>query len=223
MQQLADKIWTFEATHHFYGIEMGTRMTGVRLEDDGLWLHSPVPFDETVREHVDDLGEVRHIVAPNRFHHVYLDEWVDTYPGADLWAAPGLPEKRTDLAFDHVLTETTPPWHDQLDQQRIEGSRMLREVVFYHRPSCTLVTSDLFFNVHDPRSTFSKLYYWANGVLGKPGISSMVLLAYDDKQAARRSYEQLLDWDFERIVIAHGEIVDEDAHRVLRRVIDEAF
>lgn len=223
MNELDDDIWTREATHHFYGIEMGTRMTVVRLDNGDLWLHSPVPYDDAIRREVDRLGPVRHIVAPNRFHHVYVDDWVEAYPDADLWGAPGLPEKRTDLTFNHVLTKSDPPWSDELAQQRVEGSQMLREVVFHHRASRTLISSDLFLNVHDPKSTFSTFYYWVNGVLGKPGISRMILFAYDDPAAARRSYRRLLDWDFERIVIAHGEIIDRNGPEVLQQVIDDAF
>ena len=51
----------------------------------------------------------------------------------------------------------------------------------------------------------------------------MILLAFDDRESARRSYEELLDWEFDRIVIGHGQVVESDGRSVLRRVIDEAF
>lgn len=222
MQKLDDGIWTFDAPHRFYGVHMGVRMTVVRLSDGGLWVHSPIELGE-VRPDVDALGDVAYIVAPNRFHHVYAGPWKEAYPEAELWGAPGLPDKRGDLDFDHVLTEDPSPWSDDLEEMLVEGSSMLREVAFYHRASRTLITADLFINEHDPKNFISKAYYWLNGVLGKAGLSRMIKIAYDDKAAARASFRKLRDWDFERIVISHGEIVEGDAQETLRRITDEAF
>ena len=223
MEKLDENIWTVAAPLSFFGIELGTRMTVVRLEDGGLWLHSPVEMTDELEARVAELGEVAHVVAPSRFHHLYAGEWAEAFPEATLWGAPGLPEKRTDLEFDAVLTEDSPPWGDELEQMPIEGSKILREVVFYHRASRTLITSDLFINEEDPPGLITKAYLWINGVLGEPGLSKILKTAYDDEEAARRSFERLLDWEFRRIVVAHGEVVEEDARAVLRRVIDEAF
>jgi len=223
MKQLADDIWTDDATHSMFGLRLTTRMTVVRLDAGGLWLHSPVALDGRRRDAVDDLGPVRHIVAPNRYHHVYLDDWVRAYPNADLWGAPGLPEKHTDLTFDRVLTRQNPPWLDTLDQMGVDGLEAISEVVFFHRPSRTLVTTDLLFNEHDPDGWLTRAYLWWNGLLDKPGISELIFLAADDTEALHDSYERLLDWDFQRIVLSHGRVIEDEARETLRRIVDEAF
>jgi hypothetical protein len=223
MKQLDDDIWTDDDTHSMFGLRLTTRMTVVRLDDGGLWLHSPVALDDRRRAAVDDLGPVRHIVAPNRYHHMYLGDWVRAYPDADLWGAPGLPEKRTDLTFDHVLTRHHPAWLDDLDQMAVDGLEAISEVVFLHRPSRTLVTTDLLFNEHDPDGWLTRAYLWWNGLLGEPGISKLVFFAADDREALRDSYERLLDWDFRRIVLSHGQLLEDDARETLRRIVDESF
>ena len=223
MRRLADDIWTERTSHKFFGVDLGARTTIVRLEDGGLWVHSPIPLDEERKAEIDALGDVRHIVAPNRFHHVYVDQWVEAYPDADLWGAPGLPEKRTDLTFNHVLTKSTPPWEGRLDQRLFEGSETFNEVVFFHRASRTLIGADLFLNIREPANVATKMYCWTNGVLGKPGLSWVIWFALDDRETARRAYEQLLDWEFERIVVAHGAVVEDEARAVLRQIIDESF
>lgn len=206
-----------------FGLQVGTRMTVVRLAGGDLWLHSPVELDDGLRSEVEALGDPAYVVAPNRFHHLFAGEWADAYPDAELWGAPGLPEKRDDLDFDGVLTRESPPWADAIDQQFIEGTRLIREVAFFHPASRTLVGADLFFNRHDPDSTWTRFYLWLSGALGKPAISSILSLDFRDRQAVRDSYEALLDWEFERIVISHGRLVESDARETLQTVIADAF
>jgi hypothetical protein len=222
MEKRTDGVWTFDAPLKMMGVELGARMTVVET-GDGLWVHSPIALDEQIKQQVDQLGEVRYIVAPNRFHHMYADKWAAAYPEAVFCAAPGLPDKRDDLDFDHVLTHGDPPWGDALDQQLIDGASMLNEVVFYHPDSRTLVACDLFLNKHDADGLWSRFYCWANGVLNKAGISWIIKFAFGDKQAVQISYNKLLDWDFERIIISHGRPIETNARQTLQRVIDETF
>src|SRR5215468_1137491 len=87
------------------GFRYPTRMALVRLTDGGLFVWSPVALSPALRTEVDALGEVRVIVAPNSLHHLFLAEWKSAYPAAKLIAAPGLAEKRKDLAFDGELAD----------------------------------------------------------------------------------------------------------------------
>ena len=36
-----------------------------------------------------------------------------------------------------------------------------------------------------------------------------------DRAAARQSLEQILAWDFDRVVVAHGDILDSGGHQAL--------
>ena len=75
------------------GLEVGARMTVLALEG-GLLVHSPVAVDP---ETVAHLGTPRWVVSPNKLHHLHIGPWIEG--GLEGWAAPGLPEKRPDLAF----------------------------------------------------------------------------------------------------------------------------
>ena len=97
-----------ECPLRFFGAEIGTRMTVVWLSDGGLFVHSPVQLDLPGRRALDALGPVRAVVAPNRLHHLFVGGWREAYPDARLYAAPGLPEKRSDLSFDAVLGDEPP-------------------------------------------------------------------------------------------------------------------
>ena len=68
----ADEVWVEAREARFLGLETGTRMTIVRLEKGGLFVHSPVALLDATRRAVDELGEVRAVVAPSIFHHLHV-------------------------------------------------------------------------------------------------------------------------------------------------------
>lgn len=74
-----------------FGIELGTRMSVVRLsgEGGGLWLHAPVALDRPLRETLDGLGRVRFVVCPNLGHHMFAAGYFAAYPDATVYAALG--------------------------------------------------------------------------------------------------------------------------------------
>ncbi len=92
LRELAPDLWVCEQPLKYLGAELGTRMTAIRLPDRGLFLHSPIALCESLRKELDSLGSVRYAVAPNRFHHLYVGDYVDAYPDVQIFAAPGLDE-----------------------------------------------------------------------------------------------------------------------------------
>ena len=128
------------------GFRYPTRMAVIRLSHGGLLIWSPVALSDALRRDLSDLGEVRHLVAPNSLHHLFLAEWRAAYPQTALYAAPGLRRPRKDLEFDAELGDAPPPeWADDLDQVLVPGNRITTEVVFFHRGaarSCSLISSN---------------------------------------------------------------------------------
>ena len=147
LRALASDLWVAERPQRFYGLEVGTRMTVIRLADGSLLLHSPVALDARLCAELDAIGWVRFVVAPNRVHHLYAGRVVETYPDARLWVAPGVEHKRPDLVYVAVLGDEAPPeWRGQVDQVFFRGRPYENEVVFFHHASRTLVVCDLAFN-----------------------------------------------------------------------------
>lgn len=145
LQSLGPDLWLADGPHaDIAGFRYPTRMAVIRLADGGLLIWSPVALSADIRAGVTALGEVRHIVAPNALHHLHLTEWKTAYPNALLHAPPGLAAKRADLAFDAALGDAPPPaWVGDLDQVIVPGNRITTEVVFFHRPSATVLFTDL--------------------------------------------------------------------------------
>ena len=218
MRQLGPNIWIVDRPQRFYGLPVGTRMTVMRLADGSLLLHSPVALDPELRRALDALGRVRFVVAPNRVHHLYAGDVARAYPEAQLWIAPGLERKRPDLRFVAVLGDEAPdPWKDEVDQVCFRGRPYENEVVFCHRASRTLIMCDLAFNI-GPRDAASTR--WLMKLIrsyGRFGPSTLDPLLIRDRQAARQSLERILAWDFDRVVVAHGDVLESGGREALRR------
>jgi hypothetical protein len=75
------------------GVRMPIRATIVRCAGGGLWVHSPTPLSPELVAAVEALGPVQDLVAPNCMHDISIGAWGKQFPGARLWAAPGLPAR----------------------------------------------------------------------------------------------------------------------------------
>ena len=220
LEHFGDELWIADGERvRMLGIPFTTRMTIVRLTDGGLWLHSPVRADEDLVVAVEGLGPVRHIVAPNKFHHLFVSDWVEAFPYATTWAGPQLRE-RVELHFDQDLGDAAEPcWSPDLDQLIFAGSEILPEVVFLHRRSRTLIVTDIIQN-HEPEGDS---WVWRaikkfNGIAAPDGGAPRDWrLTVRDRDAARAARDRILAWDFDRLVLAHGRCIETDAHARVER------
>lgn len=220
LRALGKGLWVIERGFRHLGLPLCSRMTIVRLDDGRLVLHSPVAPTPAVVHAVDALGPVCDIIAPNLFHHLWADAWRAEKPEAQLLAAPGLHAKRPDLHVDGVLGETAPDrWHGCLTMMRLDGAPMLGEVIFLHRPSRTLVLTDLIANVGPAEPWALRLWTRLNGVYGQAGTARAVRLLVRDRRAARDTLRHILRWDFAQVVVGHGAVIDGDAKGVLRQAL----
>jgi len=200
------------------GMELGTRCVLVRLSGGGVLVHAPGPLGDDARRAIDSLGPVRALVAPNLLHHRFLSENARAYPGARVFGAPGLREKLADARIDEVLGDEAPDlWAADLDQIRVTGAPGLNEVVFLHRASRTLLCLDLCFNVRESASFATRLMMRANGAYGRFGPSRIFRFAVlKDRRAMRASIDRILAWDFDRVTVAHGEILETGGREALQ-------
>lgn len=200
------------------GLPVSSRMTVVRLGNGKLWLHSPVKFGDDVRGQLQQLGEVAYLVAPNRYHHMYLGHALRAFPNAAVYGAPGLAEKRPDLTTLRTLGNTVEPdWAADLDQVAVQGIPIANEVVWFHKPSATLIATDLVQCWCGELDWKASLYARLTGVRNHLDVPRTVRLAARDRAAVAASARAILAWPFTRVITAHNAIVDTDAHASVER------
>lgn len=228
LKPVADDLWIVDGpvigmAYFGFHLPFTTRTTVVRLGDGGLWLHSPTPPDDSLRREIDKLGPVRFLVAPNKIHYWWIGEWKERYPEATTWAAPDVRDcasKRV-AAFDRDLGEVPPPeWRDEIDQVSVAGD-FLTEVDFFHRPTRTLILTDLIENFEPARITcwHMRLLMKLGGVADPDGKMPYDLRVTFLRHKAdfRAAVETMLTWQPARIVLAHGRWYDRNGEAELRR------
>jgi hypothetical protein len=181
-------------------------MNIVRLgASSDLWVHSPVKVDDALAAEIAGLGRVLYIVAPSASHHMYTGEFAARFPEAKLFGAPGVAKKHQELAFAGTLANgITAPWSAEIDQVFIEGAPKLSEVVFFHRATRSLLVSDLFFNMTEPETWATGLVLRMMGTYKRFGRSRAWNVYGKDRPALKKSVEKVMEWDFVRVLPAHG-------------------
>lgn len=225
LEQLGPDLWVADGgCVSFFGFDYPTRMVVVRLDDGGLWLWSPIEAEPALVDEVTALGPVRHLVSPNKLHHLFLAAWRERFPEAKLWGTASTIAKVAGVHFSGTLTDDPPPdWAGQIDQFHFTNSRFLDEMTFFHRKSRTAIIADL----SQPFSEdFLKAHWpgWLRWVAKRVGMVEgkgyppiELRLTFRRRAEARAKVSALIDENPERVVVAHGEIVRSGGAEYLRR------
>src|SRR5215510_1566182 len=186
-------------------------MAIIRLSDGALFIWSPIRLTDGLRAEVDAVGQVQHIVAPNSLHHLSLPEWKRAYPGAKVYAPPGLRRKRQDIVFDADLEGApSPDWGEEIDQVLMQGNLITTEVVFFHIKSGTVLFTDLIQQLPSNlisgwRAIVAKLDLMVGP---EPSVPRKFRLAFTNRRGARDSLKRIFAWPAEKVLMAHGTPVD---------------
>lgn len=225
MTPLGEDIWIVDGpVIDFYRIPFPTRMTVIRLANGDLFLHSPIAWTPELAAELEALGTIRHLVSPNWIHYAYIGEWAAQYPEALSWASPGVraraESRNVEIAFDRDLQDRPDAdWAAEIDQLIVHGSKVHTEVVFFHRKSSTLVLTDLIENMHGSDLPFwIRPFAWMAGILAPHGKMPLdIWMSFSgNRDKLRQALTRMLDWQPTIVVLAHGDILRENAPQRLR-------
>ena len=217
IESIGRDLWEVNRSLNLPGLNMDHRMTVVRMATGRLLLHSPVAWNPALAGALADLGEVETILAPSTFHDLYLSDWLVKYPAARFLAAPGVGKEHPDWRVDETIgNHTFAASEGELEACVFKGVPKLNESVFLHRPTRSLIVADLAFNVGTRQNPLARLFLRANGIYGKIASSRVFRLFIRDRAAFRDSLDEVLDWDFDRLIVGHGRIVETSGREALR-------
>ncbi len=195
------------------GLRLGARTTVVRRGDGGVVVLSPGPLGDDDAGAIAALGPVQAVVAPNLLHHLFLARALARFPGARLYAPAALAAKEPALRIDG------PPGaiaDDALGAVDVGGMPGLQETLFLHRPSRTLVATDLVFNVRPPAPLFTRLFMRCNGGFDRFGPTRICRSLCKDRPSVRAAVDRVLAEDFDRVIVAHGRVLPSGGREALR-------
>lgn len=222
MERLHDALWIHEDDGTLAGLRLRRRATVVQLAGGGLWVHSPTPLTPPFQSGLAAIDEVASLVAPNNGHCSWIGEWADAYPRAEIHVAEGVPTRRSKLRVDRIMSPTMEPrWASDFDQSTMVGAPLFDESVFLHKASRSLIVSDLIQNHNrsDQRGVGKLIARFASEPQGYKGLCLAHQLkragTIEDCEAFSKFLDTIEGWNFDRIIVAHGDVVEDRAREVL--------
>ena len=221
LRQLTEQLYIIDGTLPFLGSKVYIRMTVIRLADGGLLVIDPIVPSEELFNAVGELGPVTYIIAPNRFHHLFINAWSARFKQATVLAAPGLPERIKTLHYDRIINaDSMAALQTDLDWLLFDAAPTFNEIVLLHKPSRTLILTDLAFNIQHAGWSLWGIYIRLSGAFKRFGLSRLLRFTVRNRPRARVLIDQILEWDFDRIIVAHGDIIECDGKSALRKAYD---
>lgn len=211
-----DRLWSVERPVWFSGVRQRVRTTIVRLEDGGLLIHSPAPPSGPWAEQLQALGEVRWLLVPNCFHHLGTPAAAARWPNAKVIGPASATRRNKDLVLhldlaDPQVAELLP----ELELLPLDGVPFLDETVLYHRPTQTLIGTDIVLCAcardHWTVRWAARLTGFYERVRVPPDVRAKI----PDKAGAARSIRAMLERPARRLIVGHADVIDDRCHEHL--------
>lgn len=221
MQPIAEHLWLLSYPLKVAGMDLRRNVTVVRLRSAEVVILSSGPFTEDEVTAVKAIGLPRWLVDAMLHHDTYSAVGWGAFPGIAFLAPPGFEEK---VKFP-VWPILPPPreWGDELLALELAGVPHLRETVFLHAPSRTLIVQDLVSNFSGGQPLVKELLLrLAVGHQHHPGIPRSFKFDLQDRPAFERSLGTMMAWDFDRVIVAHGDHIETNGKALLRAALTRA-
>jgi hypothetical protein len=217
-REIADDVALMSFPWRALGINYGRNVTLLRLRDGRVVIHSSALFTQQDVVAIRRFGEPAWLVDASLLHDTFAKEARAAFPDLPYLAPNGF----TEATGIPIQSLDNPPsdWNGEIDVLKLEGTRM-NEYAFFHRRSATLVVGDLFFSF--PQETHGWERFFVRHIMRLPrlfGISIVFrVLIIKEKLDFKRSMKKLLQFDFERLVVAHHEPIENEARIAVERAL----
>lgn len=204
------------------GVDLQRVVTILRLESGKLIIHSTAPFSKFDEQEIRALGEPVWLLDVLLRHDTFSAEGKNAFPETQYLTPPGF-EAPDGIATESLIPEPVE-WADEISVLLVEGAPAFSEIVVLHRPSRTLIVGDLLFNFPGKQDLWTSFFLKIGAVGGKPdpGMTRPFKNAIEDEAAFAASVQTILGWDFDRIIVGHGEPVRSGAKEKMRAVFKSA-
>jgi hypothetical protein len=220
LTRLAEDVYCVEADAQ--SLSRPRRMTIVVLPGRRLLIHSGVRLTDDEMAGIDALGRVAYyLFVPNAFHDPDAAWFAKRYPDARVIApAAAVKRLRKTMRVDAAIEEGWPAQCANTIVAHSIGGVRFPETVLFHIPSRTLVVVDLVFNMTEryfKGRPLGRLLMKLNHAYDRFGITRLTEMLVHDPMAFRASLELVLAWDFDRVVVSHGSVLESGGKEAMKR------
>ncbi len=212
-----NEIWTRDYVVEYFGTVFYARCTVIRLSNNKYLIHSSSPIDDTFIEFLKN-KEIEYIVAPGNYHYFNIAKWNEKYPKAKVLITPGVEYKAYNLKSDaiygilhnnYIDPDIESVLNKDFELVLIRGFSEINEIVMFHKKTKTLIILDVMEYVttkyYDYMNRMGHLFWIILGMHNKPLPAPEYQYTLKHKNLANDSFEAILKWDFNKIIISHGQ------------------
>jgi hypothetical protein len=217
--RVEDNILTVTGTIMMPAGRLPRRMTVVRLHDGRLVIFSVMSLDDEQMAVLEAFGEPAFMIVPNDHHRLDAKSWKERYPGIRVVAPAGARQKVEKVVLvDATFGDFGDPTVRFLPVNGTAEKEAALEV--HGETGTTLILNDLIGNIRNA-SGFAGWFLRLMGFAGdEPHIPFPIKRAMIESRGQVR--EQLLTWaamtSLRRILVSHGEPIEDDPRGALRRL-----
>ncbi len=223
MEAVAENLWLLSHPLPLLGEYLGRNVTIIRLRSGDLVIHSTAPFSPDDVAAISALGRPAFLVEATTLHDTFVNEGRQAFPDVPYYAPEGF--SKTVGFPTESLAQPPGAWAGELGVLALAGKSRAPEYAFHHGPSRTLIVADLTFNVTDDAPLGTRLFATVathGGTTREVKVPRVEKFTVTDPDAFRRATETMLAWDFDRVIVGHGETIETDGKRRLREALRTA-
>jgi hypothetical protein len=221
MRQIADNLWLLQYPLSVLGTQHGRNVTVIRLTSGQTIIHSMAPFTSADLTAINALGSPGWLVEAMLLHDTYAQEGHTAFPELPFLGPPGFSEV---VKFPtQPLLPAPPEWSDEVVVFPVAGAPKLKEHLFLHVPSRTLIVADLVFNFDPNEHGWDRFFHrYIAGFKRYPGMSRIFKLCITERDAFKASMAKVMEADFDRIIVGHGGVIETSGKSLLKRAMADA-
>ena len=219
-QHIAENLWLLVYPLKMLGADLRRNVTLIRLGSGKLVIHSTAPFPPEDVAAIRALGEPGWLLDGILRHDTFAKEGRAAFPGIPYLAPEGFSEV---VGFPTTPIVPAPAeWVGELLAFEIAGAPEARDTALLHVPSRTLILTELIFNFGDEPIWTELLLRVAVGGEHHPGMPRPVEAGVKDEAAFQSSLATILGWDFDRVIVGHGDVIETGGKAKLRAALEAA-
>ncbi len=220
MIQIAENLWLLQYPLSVLGTQHGRNVTVIRLRSGRTILHSMAPFHSADVAAIRALGGPHWLVEAMLLHDTYAKDGQEAFSGVPFLGPPGFSEV---VKFPTLPLLPAPvEWSGEVEVLPVDGAPKLKEHAMLHVPSRTLIVADLVFNFDANEHGWDRIFHrYIAGFKRYPGMSRIFKICVNDPAAFKASLALILDSDFDRIIVGHGQVIETNGKGLLKRALTD--
>ena len=221
MISLDKNLWLLTYPLKLLGVNLRRNVTIIGLSSGKLVIHSTGPFSGEDGVLISTLGKVGWICDVMLRHDTFSKEGRAAFPDVPFLAPECFGQNQEFVT--HAIMPPPAEWGSELEAIELQGIPSMRETVFFHRSSRTLIVADLVFNFPYNEPLWSELMLKAAvGSKHYPGMSRVFKLSIKDENAFQQSISQMMEWDFDRVIVGHGDVIENNGKEKVAALLSSA-